>query len=955
MNGVWDTLMVLCKYTFLPFLVWWTIIGSLLILLSELEYRWIDPRRVEFRASIWRLTAALSLLFPLIVWFSPIVTQVSIPALRPVVIQFIRSWQSYPVEMKTIPEGANRQIFDFGFPDGHLTISNPVWTTPKWPSVSRSADLSLSDSWIYFLAFLYLVGFFYFLIVQWRRRRLVRDFVWKTYPCDSEEIAALIQVKAQNYRIRGTIEVRLHDGPISPCAVGGRKIAIVLPRTMVKKWSLDEIEPILEHELCHIRRRDFRYEWAALQLKSLLWFNPFVYWLAFRLEDTREALADAYAVDRCQSPKQYACLLTRLAESIVYYPGIQFVHPFAAPGKKILRRLNRISDLFSQMDQSVVYEGYVLRFVVWLLALFLLGGIHTAAPVIHMYSVIEPHPDTNAKSLTYLDGFSAWLADLEKGYVLSANLHHQYSVINPRTGESLLAMDRTAYIHEWVDGSSYCKDIFGRHVLFPSLIPKQDQKPVWLAHRLVNSVSGCFKVFARNDGSPDSSDFMTNELADPFLQNGDFSNPSWNVSLADSRTRKDDADFSYSLTNCIDDLKNVIQMAESGERVAAFITDIGSEKIVITPAFGVGYRFIITVVPSSQPFPSRIETWDEDRLIDGKEMAFSPEGKLLSLVHTRNQFWRESSTNRYEYTIDRLDLSPSADSTIFAPPIPTSDKSSSIIFPAEEAEYFLHSPRAFDRESWTLADSPDFGMEALAQGYFTVKDYKDFYPIEGSRKTYHGGTYIANSIYAPYERIGKITFQRNANEIQGEREIEWTVLSVDFDESGKMTTNPAYRKTINRSLFGIDRLGIEPREIQVDRTRAAISEEAESPISYEEYEKNSNQVIQKLGFLLETDPHRFQTSVCSEGRLGESPRADLYLYNFSETDIRFELAKSDSLVAVELPKNGRLTARSRTAIRFQAPAGVGIRQYRITLQLDHPVVKLLDVDYYIWPSKDHPE
>lgn len=70
--------------------------------------------------------------------------------------------------------------------------------------------------------------------------------------------------------------------PISPMLHGLCKPRLLLPRHL---RSFDPLQQqlIVEHELTHWRRRDLHWSAAALALRTLFWFNPFMHLLRVRL------------------------------------------------------------------------------------------------------------------------------------------------------------------------------------------------------------------------------------------------------------------------------------------------------------------------------------------------------------------------------------------------------------------------------------------------------------------------------------------------------------------------------------------------------------------------------------------------------------------------------------------------------------------------------------------------
>lgn len=102
-----------------------------------------------------------------------------------------------------------------------------------------------------------------------------------------ERLASLLQRVALKLCVRRRVAIRIVEAPIGPAVFGLWRPTIVLSAAVLRDRSDAELEPLLAHELVHIRRGDLW--WAGVQTlaTSLFWFHPLV-WLASRML-TRES------------------------------------------------------------------------------------------------------------------------------------------------------------------------------------------------------------------------------------------------------------------------------------------------------------------------------------------------------------------------------------------------------------------------------------------------------------------------------------------------------------------------------------------------------------------------------------------------------------------------------------------------------------------------------------------
>lgn len=84
------------------------------------------------------------------------------------------------------------------------------------------------------------------------------------------------------------------------------------------------------HELLHVRRRDWAFEVLEEGVRTVLWFNPAVWWLIGRIQLTREQVVDQAVIGLTQSRERYVEAL--LAVAIAKSPGV------LTPASAFLRR-----------------------------------------------------------------------------------------------------------------------------------------------------------------------------------------------------------------------------------------------------------------------------------------------------------------------------------------------------------------------------------------------------------------------------------------------------------------------------------------------------------------------------------------------------------------------------------------------------------------------------------------
>ena len=82
----------------------------------------------------------------------------------------------------------------------------------------------------------------------------------------------------------------------SPAAFGLWRPIILLPEALASQWTAPEREPLLVHELSHLRRRDLWINSLQLFVQTLYFFHPLVWFANRRLRVARELACDEEVV-----------------------------------------------------------------------------------------------------------------------------------------------------------------------------------------------------------------------------------------------------------------------------------------------------------------------------------------------------------------------------------------------------------------------------------------------------------------------------------------------------------------------------------------------------------------------------------------------------------------------------------------------------------------------------------
>ena len=112
------------------------------------------------------------------------------------------------------------------------------------------------------------------------------------------------------FEIPARVEVRsalLETGALlEPGVVGVLRPILLLPAGIVERLTPPQLEAVLAHELCHVRRRDNLIASIHMIAEAMFWFHPLVWWIGARLVEERERACDEEVLRLGSEPHVYA-------------------------------------------------------------------------------------------------------------------------------------------------------------------------------------------------------------------------------------------------------------------------------------------------------------------------------------------------------------------------------------------------------------------------------------------------------------------------------------------------------------------------------------------------------------------------------------------------------------------------------------------------------------------------
>ena len=229
-----------------------------------------------------------------------------------------------------------------------------------------SATPGFFQDGLLYLVLLYAAGLVFFIgkslrdlvIMQYIRHNRIRAFdpAWDRH----------LQKLANGWNIRRKVGLYLSEKVDVPAVIGYLKPIIYLPVAIANHLTPEQIEAILLHELAHIKRGDFIINLLQNMVETVLFFNPFVWWLSRQMNKERELACDEMVLGE-KEPQLYARSLLALAENRTYQG--RFVLAAADRKQDLLHRIKTFTTMKTQKTNALQKALVLLSMVIALFSI----------------------------------------------------------------------------------------------------------------------------------------------------------------------------------------------------------------------------------------------------------------------------------------------------------------------------------------------------------------------------------------------------------------------------------------------------------------------------------------------------------------------------------------------------------------------------------------------------------
>jgi len=224
----------------------------------------------------------------------------------------------------------------------------------------------------------------------------------------------------------GSMPVLSSPRLLEPGVFGIVRPVLLLPEKIHERLSQAQLNAILAHEMCHVRRRDNLTAAMHMLVEAVFWFHPAVWWIGARLLEERERACDEAVLESGNEAEVYA-------EGILSVCKLYVESPLACvsgiSGSDLKQRIVRI--MTQRFADRLTFGRKLLLATIGVSAIVLpIGsGLLNAAPggaqsqvqvtdtAAHVYEVASIKPNKSGDNMVRMmirpDGLSATGATLD--------------------------------------------------------------------------------------------------------------------------------------------------------------------------------------------------------------------------------------------------------------------------------------------------------------------------------------------------------------------------------------------------------------------------------------------------------------------------------------------------------------------------------------------------------------
>ncbi len=195
-----------------------------------------------------------------------------------------------------------------------MEIPEPL-AKPAAVPVAAPAESPAWPLWQVVVLAVWLCGMLGSLLLAWARWMACRREIRRAEVVDDPAAQQLLNDLCIRLRVRRNVRLIISRSRIGPAVLGVFRPTVLIPARILEGQPPADLEPILAHELIHVRRGDLWVGWLEVLAQSVWWFHPLVWWAGRLVKREAERCCDEEVIaELAMKPARYARALLDVLE-----------------------------------------------------------------------------------------------------------------------------------------------------------------------------------------------------------------------------------------------------------------------------------------------------------------------------------------------------------------------------------------------------------------------------------------------------------------------------------------------------------------------------------------------------------------------------------------------------------------------------------------------------------------
>jgi uncharacterized protein (TIGR03435 family) len=164
--------------------------------------------------------------------------------------------------------------------------------------------------------------------------------------------------------MHSAVPIKFSPSLLEPGVFGIFRPVLMLPERIADRLTPAQMDAIIAHEMCHVRRRDNLTAAIHMFVEAVFWFHPLIWWIGAQMVEERECACDEEVLLRGGEAETYA---EGILEVCKFYAESPIACISGVSGADLKKRIVRI--MTGQFASKLTFGGKLLLGVVGVAAI----------------------------------------------------------------------------------------------------------------------------------------------------------------------------------------------------------------------------------------------------------------------------------------------------------------------------------------------------------------------------------------------------------------------------------------------------------------------------------------------------------------------------------------------------------------------------------------------------------